>query len=208
MQFEKLQKAWQSQRRVSIDTGVLLRMLRRDRRGFRSMIIRRDAGEVGAALFCAAFFVYVGVTRSQWSWLVLAFLTAGVGVFMLIDRFWHRADVAAKGGSLADSARSSLAEVRHQVWLLKNIFWWYLLPPGIGLAVVGAEMAYQLWLLSGSLLPSVTVAALLYLIVVVVDVFIYRLNQRAVRDGLEPRVRELESLLSSFEETHTDLSPD
>jgi predicted membrane metal-binding protein len=126
----------------------------------------------------------------------------------MIDRLWCRAAASAKSESLADCAKISLAEVRHQIWLLKNVFWWYLLPPGIGLAVVGIDTAYQLWLRSGSLLLSNAVAVCFFLVVVVVDVFIYRLNQRTVRNGLEPRVRELESMLSSFDETHTDLSPD
>jgi len=208
MQIEQLQKAWQSQRRVSVDTDSLLRMLRRDRRGFRSMIIRRDVIEVGILLPCAAYFVYTGVTRSQWSWLVLAFLTAGVGVFMLIDRLWHRSAFAVKGGSLADSARSSLAEVNHQIWLLKNIFWWYLLPPGIGMALVGAETAYQAWQLSGSLLTGVAFTMIFYLGVVAVYVFIYWLNQRAVRNELEPRMRELEDLLRNLQEPDADASSD
>lgn len=208
MQLEQLQKIWQSQRRVSVDTESLLRILRRNHRDFRSMIICRDVREVGTALLCAAFFVYIGVASSQWSWLALAFLTAGVGLFMLIDRLWHRSASAAKGGPLADCARSSLANVNHQIWLLKNVFWWYLLPPGIGMAIVFAEMAYQFWQLSGNLLISTAVAVWTYLVIVAVYVIIYRLNQRAVRDELEPRVRELESLLSSFEETHADSSPD
>jgi hypothetical protein len=208
MQLERLEEVWRSQHSVSVDTGWLLRMLRRSHRNFRATIIWRDLREVGAAWICAAFFVYLGVTSHLWSWLVLTTLTAGVGLFMLIDRLWRRATSADRSDSLADCARGSLAEVNHQAWLLRNVFWWYLLPPGIGLAAVAAEMAYQLWQRSGGLLLSAALAVCFCLIVVVVDVFIYRINQRTVRDGLEPRVRELEDLLNSLQETHADSPPD
>ncbi|MGB7746079.1 MAG: RNA polymerase sigma factor [Verrucomicrobiia bacterium] len=39
---------------------------------------------------------------------------------------------------------ASLIQVNHQIWLLKNIFWWYLLPVLLGLGVFIVSLIWKL----------------------------------------------------------------
>ena len=61
MNFEDLQKAWQSQdagAKVTINADVLLKEVRRNQRHFRATIFWRDVREVGVAfLLTLLFFV-------------------------------------------------------------------------------------------------------------------------------------------------------
>jgi hypothetical protein len=45
--------------------------------------------------------------------------------------------------SLRSSIERSLAQVEHQIWLLRNIFWWYLMPPGAAMTIWLAHFAWQ-----------------------------------------------------------------
>lgn len=201
---DQLKNAWRSQDRVSVDAESLLGVMRRNQRSFRATIFWRDFREVVILVACAVFFTYTGLDRQHYSWLVLACLCVGVGLFFIVDRLWHRRPEAGKGEALADCARNSLAEVRHQRWLLKNIFWWYLLPPSIGMAAVAIEYGLLAWQRSGSPLAGVATAGSLIGVAVVVDVSMYFLNRWAVRKELEPRIRELEALLDTLDEEHKE----
>jgi hypothetical protein len=83
---------------------------------------------------------------------------------------------------------ASLADVEHQIWLLRNIFWWYLLPPSIGLVISFVYDAMRIeearWLPWIELFIRAGVCALVF-------AGVYWLNQYAVRKSLEPRRQEL-----------------
>ncbi len=108
---------------------------------------------------------------------------------------------------MVDFIKRSIDQSNHQIWLLRNIFWWYLLPPGIGMAVV---LSYVLYLvLQDGLLSRAHVWEVLYLTGVAVLVAltfwgVYLLNQRAVRNELLPRKQELEELLETYALTDQD----
>ena len=95
--------------------------------------------------------------------------------------------------SLHGCIASSLHQVSHQIWLLKNVFWWYLLPIETGL---GVFIAQQTWQQRHAELP-VMIGLLFYALFCGVTCWgIYWLNQFAVRKDLEPRQQELEALLT------------
>ena len=48
--------------------------------------------------------------------------------FFLVDRLRHRNVPPVAGEPLRRRVELSLAQVEHQIWLLKHVFWWYILP--------------------------------------------------------------------------------
>ena len=70
MNFENLQKAWQAQdagATVTINADQLLKQVRQHQRQFQTMILWRDAREVGVAIFLAWLFLYWGLREDDWS---------------------------------------------------------------------------------------------------------------------------------------------
>jgi hypothetical protein len=50
--------------------------------------------------------------------------------FMTIDRLRQRQRQPAAGDALRSHLEHSLDGMKHQIWWLRSVFWWYLLPPG------------------------------------------------------------------------------
>jgi hypothetical protein len=116
----------------------------------------------------------------------------------MIDRVRQRRRQPAPGDTLRSNVESSLAQVEHQIWLLRNIFWWYLLPPGVALMLFPAHRA---WLTRDDGLSALADFAGPAFVFALVGWFLYWLNQRAVRKDLEPRRQELQTLLKSLDES-------
>jgi len=197
MNFEDFQKSWQSQdaaKKISINADVLLNEVRRNQQQFRTTIFLRDFREVGVAAVLITVFIYMG--WHNWTNYLVAAACFFVGGYILFDRWRRRGNSPELGGTLKDCVATSLAEVRHQVWLLENIVWWYLLPLGVPVVFSMCWPTLQ----SGKpalaklafLLGPVGVVALVYW-------FLYWLNQYAVKKTLRPRQQELEELLNEFE---------
>ncbi len=198
MTFDELQKTWQSQEsdfRLTIDSNMLLKEVQRNKRYFESAIFWRDVREVGVAFLMFLFFLYFGLKMKIWSLHATALLTLSVGVFMVVDRIIQKRKRPELTGALMGYIENSLAQVVHQIWLLKNVLWWYLLPPSIGIAIFIGHLA---WLIRD--LPGRGLIFLSVYCVFCVLLFwgVYLLNQRAVRKELNPRKEELEQLLNSL----------
>jgi CubicO group peptidase (beta-lactamase class C family) len=196
MNFEDLQKAWQSQdagAHVTINAAVLLKEVRRNQGQFRGTIFWRDVREVGVAAFLTWLFLRWGIRDHDWSLDLVAFGCFFVGAFIVVDRLIQHQRRPVMNDSLHACIESSLAQVSHQSWLLKNVFWWYLLPIETGLGVFIAKQAWQerhagLPMMVGLLVYALFCAGTCW--------GIYWLNQFAVRKNLEPRRQELETLLA------------
>jgi hypothetical protein len=203
MSLDDLQRTWQSQSgsRISVEPQLLLQVLRRNQRNFKLMIFWRDFREVFVAAVMAVYFAWIGLSRDGWPWVLLGGTCLWVGGFFLVDRFRRRGLAAQFGDSLLGCVEASLADVEHQIWLLKNVFWWYILPPSLGMAIAlihGALKADDVpWWLAWALF------LLIGLLCAAVMVGVYWINQVAVRNELEPRRQELlavrENLLSNAE---------
>lgn len=50
---------------------------------------------------------------------------------MVVDRRRYPQRSSDPGEPLMVYVNESLSQVEHQIWLLRNVFWWYLLPPSI-----------------------------------------------------------------------------
>ena len=131
MEFDDLQRAWQSQdpaAHVTIKADLLLKEVRRNQRQFWATIFWRDVREVGAAVLLAVWFIYEAVRDHAGSYALCALLCGGVGAYIVWDRLAHKKSQPAFNGTLKSCIEASLAQVNHQIWLLRNVFWWYLLP--------------------------------------------------------------------------------
>jgi hypothetical protein len=52
----------------------------------------------------------------------------------VLDRRRHPQKPPEPGEPLVKTVQDSLNQVDHQIWLLRNVAWWYLLPPGLAVA--------------------------------------------------------------------------
>jgi hypothetical protein len=202
MEFDDLQKAWQSQNltaQVTIKADLLLKEVRRNQLSLRATLFWRDVREVSAAILLTAWFSFDGWRHHASPDYLCAIICAGVGIFMIADRFVQKKTQPVFSGSLKSCLEASLAQVIHQIWLLKNVFWWYLLPLLVASAI---SMAYTNSHLRHFDKGAAVGAMLATLLVAWFFVFVYRLNQTAVKKSLEPRRLELEALMATLGSPH------
>lgn len=154
---------------------------------------------MAATVLAFADFLYFASqdARLAWPYYVAAFLALGVGIFMVVDRLHQRARMRQFGDSVCAGVERSLVQVQHQVFLLQNVFWWYLLPilVGLSLLLLGHYSVHPLplWML-----PTIAISLLIFVYL------IYVLNQRVVWKVFLPCKEELESLLMSLRNSDSE----
>lgn len=198
MNFEDLQSEWQSQDRgisVKIDADLILNEVRRNHQTMERELWQRDLGEILAATIVAVAFTYFAVMIQQWTLLLCSIGATFVGLFFVIDRVKQHQRRLKFNQSLHSTVDASLAQIEHQIWLLKNVFWWGLLPliPG-----VTAFLTSTSWQSRGNGLAEQMVIAVVGVICVIGFWSVYRINLREVKKTLEPRRMELEQLKESL----------
>lgn len=202
---DNYQQAWQahsSQTRVIIDADLLFKEVQRDQLNFRSTIFYRDFCEVGLALVMIPLWFYLGaVTSSPWTWYLTVPVLVWMAGFMLVYRMRHKQKPSQPDEPLLLCVKHSLTEVEDQIWLLRNIFWWYLLPPSISIMAFFAHVSWESR--SGGWLEALVFFIGLATFLLGLYSYIYYLNQRAVRLQLEPRRQELLTLLTSLRDETT-----
>jgi hypothetical protein len=211
MEPDMFQQAWQahsSQTRVAVDAELLLEAVQRNQRQFRTMIFCRDFREVIVALLLIPVWFYLGAKNSSpWTWYLTVPVLVWIAGFMVAYRVRYNRKASEPGEPLRRCVQRSLAEVEDQIWLLRNIFWWYLLPPTISLMAFFGQVSWQTAVKTNSWWEGLVGATLLFAFLGGVYGFIYYLNQRAVDAQLEPRRQELLALLASLgEESSSDAS--
>ena len=200
MNPDELKTAWQAQApraRLTTDADVLLRQLERNRQNFEAKIFWRDVREVVVALGLVPVLLWMGLAAPlPWTFFLTIPAMLWVAGFMLVDRRRQKRRQPALGDPLRDCAEHSLAQVEHQIWLLQNVFWWYLLPPG---AAIAAFFGHCLWLAGAGGWRAWLIMAGVIAAVALVFVGVYILNQFVVRKALEPRRTELRALIENLE---------
>jgi len=116
--------------------------------------------------------------------------------FMLLDRRRHPQRSSDPGEPLLFYVKESLAQVEHQIWLLRNVFWWYLLPPSISLM---AFFTHGSWESTKSWWGCILLSGYFGVVLLIVYGGIYWLNQLSVRNQLEPRRSDLRKLIANLE---------
>jgi hypothetical protein len=193
MNSATLEAAWNTQPhgRITIDLDVLVDEVRQNDQQFRTTIFLRDVREIGIALFLVPIFWFMGQwLHKPWTWYLIIPALLWIAGFLIVDRYRRKNQRPTPGLELRPFVQSSLAEVRHQIWLLRNVFWWYLLPIAAALTVSSVYRNRR-----GQLLEMVVELGIMY-------TFFWGLwwvNQFAVRKDLNPRAVQLEKLLRSVE---------
>jgi hypothetical protein len=198
MSPDDMKQAWQAQAsptRHAIDPDLLLTEFRRNHLAFTAMIFCRDLREVGVSLLLIPVWIWLGTRQqSPWTWYLAIPALLWIAGFMLVDRRRHSRR-AAPEEPLRQQVEVSLAQVEHQIWLLRNVLWWYVLPLALPILAFFLHVSWREfgggWL---SILPAVVP----FVITIGVFAFVYRLNQHAVRVTLEPRRRELQALVEAL----------
>jgi hypothetical protein len=197
---DKFQQAWKgdaARTHVTIDVDVLSNEVQRSHRDFQATIFWRDVREVGTSLLMIPIWFAMGIPMSlPWTWYLTVPALIWIAGFLLVDRNRHPQRTSAPGEPLLFYVKESLTQVEHQIWLLRNVFWWYLLPLSLSIMAFFLDVA---WNTSSSGWAFALVSACLGLFLFVIYGGIYRLNQRAVRIQLEPRRQDLLKLLASLE---------
>ena len=206
MDPDNLQQAWQTDKaqiHVKIDTDHLHDEVQSAQRGFLNMIFWRDFREVAVAVIMIPLWIVYGTATSQpWAWyLTIPALIFIIG-FILIDRMRHPQLPCEPSEPLLQSLRVALTQVEHQIWLLRNVFWWYLLPFSIAIIAFFIQVS---WNMTGSIWGALLCGLFPTLFVLALYRGIYLLNQFAVRKQLEPRRIELLEMLASLHDTTTDV---
>ncbi len=205
MDPDNFQQAWRaetSRTRVMVDADLLRTEVERSQQGFQSTIFWRDVREVGASLIMIPIWLVMGFSMSlPWTWYLTVPAFVFVAGFILADRNRHPQRPSGPGEPLLFYVKESLAQVEHQIWLLRNIFWWYLLPFCISIMAFFLQIA---WNRSSDWWGFVLSAGALGLFLFVIYGGTYRLNQRAVRQQLEPRRQDLLKLIAGLEGDASD----
>jgi CubicO group peptidase (beta-lactamase class C family) len=202
MNPDTLKEAWRaqtSQTGLTIDADLLFKEVRRNERSFNAMIFWRDLREIGVSLVMVPVWFYL-IARHSLPWTAYLMVPALLWVagFMLVDRWRHKQHPAEKGEPLGQRVAGSLAKVEHQIWLLRNVVWWYLLPPGLAMMAFFGQIA---WVIRDGGWWVVPVVAGMTAVAGAILVAVYWLNQHAIRSELEPRRQELQALLASLKDT-------
>lgn len=204
MSPDNYQQAWRAQSlqtRVTIDAELLLKEVRRNQGQLRAIIFCRDFREVVVALLLIPVWFFMGFTLSSpWTWYLTVPVLIWIAGFMLVYRMRHPQKPSEPNEPLLECLKNSLTQVEDQIWLLRNILWWYLLPPGVSLLIFFAHISWQSAVATNDWLAGLVFAVILFLFLTGVYAFLYWLNQYAVRTQLEPRRQELSTLLASLKD--------
>jgi CubicO group peptidase (beta-lactamase class C family) len=204
---DPLQHAWHAhsaQTHVTVDADLLLREVQRNQAHFQAIIFWRDFREVGTSLLLLPVWFGLGYWWSlPWTWYLTVPALLWVAGFMLIDRLRHAAPTHGPNEPLLSTVQASLAQVQHQIWLLRNVFWWYLLPLVIPMLLFFAHISLRS---SETWLEALASAGFLFGIGIVSLAFSDHINQYAIRSELAPRRRELLALQATLAEA--ELPPD
>jgi hypothetical protein len=199
MSPDELKQAWQGQSaagELKVDADLVLREVRRNQQSFNSVIFWRDMLEVSVGVSLVPTWLFLGARLSlPWSWYLSVPAIIWVIACFLVERVRHAQRLPPADETLRQCLERSLADVEHQIWLLRNILWWYILPPALTAFTFVSHVA---WL--GRSEGWLTFLVLLPVFAVMIFTFwgIYSVNQNAVRTKLEPRRQELLALLASL----------
>ncbi|MCA9257784.1 MAG: beta-lactamase family protein [Planctomycetales bacterium] len=199
MEPDAFQRAWQSQEaqtRVTVNADVLRAQVERTHRDFLGILRRRDVLESTVGVMLIFYWLYQGANGTlPWTWYLMIPAIVWMIGFFIVDRRRHPQTPVNPSQPLRECLTSTLQQIDHQIWLLKNVFWWYLLPFAIALLVFFVDMAWQAsssgWDFLAGAVPLVLILSTLY-------ATIDWINQRAVYADLFPRRKEIVAFIDAL----------
>ncbi len=201
MNFEESKEHWKASHNQPPDTMPFARQLERvrlDARTFNRTIVWRDAREIAAAVLVATIFVWIGQSApalTTASAYLIAIASLGVALFLVIDRTTQRRKLAALPDTPLAEIHRALAQVEHQILLLRRVIWWYLLPLAVPVFLFAVAVGVE------SPMPWPVPAVLLGGCTLIAFAGIWKLNTWVVKKDLAPRRESLLLQLRDWEET-------
>jgi hypothetical protein len=164
---------------------------------FKRTIFWRDAREWAATILVAGGFLYMALIPEHIHWLmIVAAIIACLPMSYVALRGRKRR--ATQAASLTDHLRDSIAQVEEQIVLLRSVARWYLAPLALSAALFLVDGWMNAPVPHGErkllLIPFVLGIA----IVAAVFYGVWWINQRAARQHLEPRLRQLKETLAEL----------
>ena len=153
----------------------------------------RDFREVVVALILIPVWLFLGVyNQSLWTWYLMVPSVIGVIGFLLVARYRNRMNQPEWGESLLVGLNKATRDLEHQIWLLRNVAFWYLIP------IASCLICYDL---HECIAAQSSFSSMLWSVVTTLGLFtlIWWLNQRALRKSLKPQLENLQSLLNDSE---------
>ena len=130
-----------------------------------------------------------------WTWYLVMPGIVWIAALMTADRIRQGRRRALPGDPLVRGCESSLAEVEHQIWLLRNVHWWYLLPLAVPML---AFFAHVFWRLSRGNVGRQPSPRPSQFVIVVLPLLDLSIDQKAVRSTLEPRHQDSRRCSGAF----------
>lgn len=210
MNDDELKKLWQQQplRDPVPSAADLTSAMQRKTSLLRRCLAARDLRELLACAFIiivfGGYFFYQTSLISRLG----ALIVIGGAIFIAGKLVYARrtSPPAPPGATVVESLRAELHSVRTQSKLSGTVQWWYLLPLTVGEFVFTWANIQDTKLTT--LLVMVPVNTVVSLVVIAINLFVYRLNKSARLKQLLPLETQLQSLLHSaetgepLEETH------
>jgi hypothetical protein len=197
MNDDELKKLWQQQplRDPPLSPAQVMAAMQSKTTQLRRTLLARDVRELLACVIVGVIFgIYYFTERAPVT--RLGALITVAGAIFIAWKILHarRTSPAAKpDATVVESLRAELHSVRTQSQLLRSVLWWYLLPLAVGVLVFVWGRPFN------NLVSDLVFRVGFTLVTLALDVFIYRLNQRAVSKQFVPLEAQLESLLLSAE---------
>ena len=203
MKLDELKNLWKSQQQQLADDyfDEALEKLQSKMSKFDKTIFRRDMIEAAAASFVIVFFVWFAATNDLPVPAVIGICVIVLGaieivVVMALIRNYGLPQAAS---TLRDHFKAEVAKVDRQIFLLRNVNWWYSGPILVGCVIFAAGIVFQeidaqgvppylTWGIFGGM------CATFFL----VGWMAYRMNQHAVRTHLLPLRKELTAIYESL----------
>ena len=206
---DNLQQAWQtqsSQTRISIDADVLLKVVQRDQRSFRSVVQSSDYWGVGIAVLLIPVWIYMGMMDLvPWTWYLTVPVLVWWVVFPIVYRMRPPLKPASSDEPLVHCVERSLTEIDDHVWYHSKSAWWSASPLFVSVVTFAFHSAWLRsdgWLdLLSNMDSVVSFLAFFFLL--------YFLIENCGCKKYEPRRQELLTLLKSLrDETASEVTDD
>lgn len=205
MSLDKYQQAWKVealQGKVAFDAEELTQEVQRSHEAFRAMIVRQHLVQVALVLAMIPFWWLMGIiTSATWTWYLTMPVMLWIAVIYLLNLKHYTQRPSEPSEPLLVCAKVSLAQVERQIWLMRNLLWWNVLPAAVAMMAFFIDCAWEMthtwW---GCMLVSVFCAVFMCLLYG----WGYRTNELSVRKELEPRRSDLQKLIQNLEGENTE----
>ncbi len=207
MDFAHIQQSW-AQQPAPAPGGDQARIQQalKQARVLNRRVAMRDYVELGTTVGMSGAFVWIATLAPVvWPWVMAALVTLGVGAAFVRERL-RKPSAPPVGSTVRQGLQQALEEIDHQVRMLGSVGWWYLAPLFVvallicagALLGMKADIGPEVW--ARTWVGFVGVFALVIPVVGAAFWFVWRLNDRAVKNTLLPHRAQLVALMKNLEE--------